>query len=208
MLFAILYVSLILNLTLILSHFVNVYERPYYHVQLINLMLKRITDSSLAWASNGGNFSQYLTLCLNELSRYYPIIVTVLNYSLSIDELSCQTSVTYLVSYLPFNFQYRLKCTSSFGVSILTETSASSPSPFFKSKLIKLKLFSDESFTPSSIVFSALYFDGFNWRETYVSVKSFNAIYSVVLTVPLNATILKLVVGDWRGIVITITLEI
>ncbi|MCS7364596.1 MAG: hypothetical protein NDF54_04075 [archaeon GB-1867-035] len=203
-LFAILYVGLILNLLHILPSFIEEHESPFSHVKIINLMLKRITDASLAWASNGGNFSQYLNWCLDNLSKYYPVIVTVLDYSVTIEEQLRQATVTYLISYLPFNLQYRLQCTSKFQVSTIASLTSSSPSPSFKSKLFEIKLLSDELYPLDSNSFSALFFDGYKWHLTYVKVTFSNTSYLIALTVPLNATLIKLLIGDWRGITISI----
>lgn len=207
--FAIIYLSLILNLIHVLPRFSQESESPSYHVRIVNLMLKRITDASLAWACNGGNFSQYLDWCLSNLLKYYPVLVSVLDYSVIMEEGLRQASVTYIVSYSPFNIHYQLKCVSKLQVlSITNLVSPPSPSPSFKSRSFEVKILLDEPYMLDSIIFSALFFDGSRWHPTYVKVVPSFTSYKVVLTVPLNATLIKLLVGDWRGITVDFSFKV
>jgi len=212
-LLAIMYLTAVLQVMLFLPKFEESTNTgsTVHHFQLNNLIIRRCVESSVAWASLGGNFSEYLDWSLRVLSNELPLIVKVCKASLKIVDGECSAIVLLEVYDFAYEAYYKLRVNVSLAVRILgIEVLRIASIPTFKSVKLKVQVSSEESVIINSeyLNFTIAYFNGTSWVCAPTMVEELGDAFLVSAQIDAMASSIVLYVGDWREIIVKLKIEI
>ena len=207
---ALLYLTIILQLTLIIPKTKMENQEIKSHIQLINLIIKRCIESSLSWASLGGNFTEYLQWSLNQIMSEYSIIIEPINYTTIIREGKSTTQVKLSITDFKYNVHYAKIYNSTLTMKLINlETSNYASIPILKSIKITVKIENESGPITNKLNFTLTYNENGEWKNALIKVNQIDqGIYLISTQIPKSSNQIKLIVGDWREIITWIKIEI
>ncbi|RLE52054.1 MAG: hypothetical protein DRJ26_05105, partial [Candidatus Methanomethylicota archaeon] len=152
----------------------------------------------------------HLELAISQLIENFPVIITVTNCTVKVQDGLCSAEVEFIISDFKFNSHYSLNCLSELNVSLIEiSTSNPPPTPAFKTVSLKVKVVREYELPIRSLNFTLAYYAGGKWDIFDPKVEFASpSIWMVHAVIPLLATKIRLYVGDWRGIVTSIEVEV
>ncbi|MCS7097031.1 MAG: hypothetical protein NZ926_00900 [Candidatus Methanomethylicia archaeon] len=202
LIFSILYITLLYILfNFAFDRGINI-ENPGSYIKLINLMIKRSVSSALTSHINGDNFLDCLNSNLNEICRFYPLMINISYYKVTIRNGFVEAYVNLNVRDFKFYSNYIFEYSCNIHLEIVNLTISRAYSPAFNEINVILRVNGDEDSIKKPPSFTISFSYNGNNIVFNPQVRSLDVVgyYDILFLLPINVHNFTITVVDWRGV--------